>query len=104
MNHIRFIRLKNFPDRLQADTVLMRSPPWRQPSIQGRARHSNGKRPQRHLTNFSDRPTNSPLRRPLDSALAAALAAMDEPAAMDRPPIMEGLLQRIEHEARMCCP
>src|SRR4030081_1926799 len=45
----------------------MRSPPWRQPSIQGRARHSNGKRPQRHLTNFSDRPT-SPLRRPLDSA------------------------------------
>ena len=45
--------------------------PWRQPSIQGRARHSNGRRPQRHLTNFSDRPT-SPLRRPLDSALAAA--------------------------------
>src|SRR3977135_1588264 len=45
----------------------MRSPPWRQPSIQGRARHSNGKRPQRHLTNFSDRPTSS-LRRPLDSA------------------------------------
>ena len=40
--------------------------------IQGRARHSNGKRPQRHLTNFSDRPT-SPLRRPLDSALAAAV-------------------------------
>src|SRR3977135_1357359 len=52
----------------------MRSPPWRQPSIQGRARHSNGKRPQRHLTNFSDRPT-SPLRRPLDSALATSNAA-----------------------------
>src|SRR6267142_1447865 len=49
----------------------MRSPPWRQPSIQGRARHSNGRRPQRHLTNFSDRPT-SPLRRPLDSAQYAA--------------------------------
>src|SRR6195256_486685 len=45
----------------------MRSPPWQQPSIQGRARHSNGRRPQRHLTNFSDRPT-SLLRRPLDSA------------------------------------
>ena len=45
----------------------MRSPPWRRPSIQGRARHSNGKRPQRHLTNFSDLPTSS-LRRPLDSA------------------------------------
>jgi hypothetical protein len=27
---------------------------------------------------------------------------MYEPAAMDGPPIMEGLLQRIEHEARMC--
>src|SRR3954469_21102754 len=36
--------------------------------------------------------------------LAAAVAVMYEPAAMDRPPIMEGLLQRIEHEARMCCP
>jgi hypothetical protein len=29
---------------------------------------------------------------------------MYEPAAMGGPPIMEGLLQRIEHEARMCCP
>jgi hypothetical protein len=29
---------------------------------------------------------------------------MYEPAAMDGPPIMEGLLQRIEHEARMCSP
>src|SRR3954468_4288396 len=83
MNHIRFIRLKNFPDRLQADTVLMRSPPWRQPSIQGRARHSNGKRPQRHLTNFYDRPT-SPLRRPLDSAEhAKALLATPAPSVTD---------------------
>jgi hypothetical protein len=29
---------------------------------------------------------------------------MYEPAAMGGPPIMEGLLQRIEHEARMCSP
>ena len=36
--------------------------------------------------------------------LAAAVAVMYEPAAMGGPPIMEGLLQRIEHEARMCCP
>ena len=32
------------------------------------------------------------LRRPLGSALAAAVAVMYEPAAMDGPPIMEGLL------------
>src|SRR5258708_26262946 len=36
--------------------------------------------------------------------LAASVAVMCEPAAMGGPPIMEGLLQRIEHEARMCCP
>ena len=46
----------------------MRSPPLRSPSTRGRARHSNGERRQRHLTNFYDRPTNSPLRRPLESA------------------------------------
>src|SRR3954465_9257660 len=46
----------------------MRSTPLRPPSTHGRARHSNGERPQRHLTNFYDRPTNSPLRRPLESA------------------------------------
>ena len=31
--------------------------------------------------------------------LAAAIAVMDQAAAMDGPPVMEGLLQRIEHEA-----
>src|SRR4249919_837209 len=46
----------------------MRSPPLRSPSTHGHARHSNGERRQRHLTNFYDRPTNSPLRRPLESA------------------------------------
>src|SRR3982074_1460626 len=61
--------------QISADTVLMRSPPRRQPSIQGRARHSNGKRPQRHLTNFSDRPT-SPLRRPLDSAKQTSICVV----------------------------
>jgi hypothetical protein len=39
------------------------------------------------------------LRRPVESALAAPVAAVHEPAAMDRPSIMQGLLQRIEHEA-----
>src|SRR3954453_4820545 len=41
------------------------------------------------------------LRRPFESALAAPVAVVHEPATMDRPPIMQGLLQRIEHEARM---
>src|SRR5215217_5384041 len=46
----------------------MNSPQWPPPSIRDRARCSSGERPQRHLTNFFDRPTNSPLRRPLESA------------------------------------
>src|SRR5215210_6778584 len=46
----------------------MNSPQWPPPSIQDRARRSNGERQQRHLTNFFDRPTNRPLRRPLESA------------------------------------
>jgi hypothetical protein len=29
---------------------------------------------------------------------------VDQPAAMNGPPIMEGLLQCVEHEARMRCP
>ena len=39
------------------------------------------------------------LRRPLESAFAASVAMMHEPAAMDRPPIVQCLFQRIEHEA-----
>ena len=36
--------------------------------------------------------------------LAAAVAVMHEPAAMDGPPVMQRLLQRIEHEAGMRRP
>ena len=60
------------------------------------------KTPAEALDELLDRPT-SPLRRPLDFALAAAIAAVHEPAALNGPPIMESLLQCIEHEARMCC-
>jgi hypothetical protein len=35
--------------------------------------------------------------------LAAVVAVVHEPAAMNGSPIMESLLQCIEHEARMCC-
>ena len=41
------------------------------------------------------------LRRPFESALAAPVAVVHESAAMDRPSIMQCLLQRIEHEARV---
>ncbi len=44
------------------------------------------------------------LRRPLESALAAPVAMVHEPTAMDGPPVMEGLLERVEHEAGMSCP
>src|SRR3954463_10870740 len=80
----------------------MRLQPLRQCSTPGRARHSNGGRRQRPLTNFYDQPTNTLLRRPLESALAATIAAVHEPAAMEGAPIMEGLLECIEHEARVC--
>jgi hypothetical protein len=35
--------------------------------------------------------------------LAAPVAVVHEAAAIDRPPLMQRLLQRIEHEARMRC-
>src|SRR4051794_20422811 len=46
----------------------MRLQPLRQRSTPGRARHWNGERRQRPLTNFYDQPTNTLLRRPLESA------------------------------------
>ena len=36
--------------------------------------------------------------------LAASVAVVHEPAAMDGPSFMEGLLQSIEHEARVRRP
>ena len=38
------------------------------------------------------------LRRPLESALHTAIAVVDEAAAPNRPSLMQGLLQRVEHE------
>jgi len=37
----------------------------------------------------------------IEDVLAASVAVMHEPAAMRRLPVMEGLLERIEYEARM---
>src|SRR5437016_5137029 len=46
----------------------MRSWPWRSPSTRGPGRPSTGERPLRRLTSCYDRPTNSPLRRPVECA------------------------------------
>jgi hypothetical protein len=40
----------------------------------------------------------------IETYWAAAVAVVDEPAAMDGSPIMESLLQRIEHKTRVCGP
>jgi hypothetical protein len=41
------------------------------------------------------------LRRPVEPKLHAAIGVVDEAAATDRFSIMECLLQRVEHEARV---
>jgi hypothetical protein len=41
------------------------------------------------------------LRRPVESALAAAIGVVDEATATRRPPRMECLLQRIQDKAGM---
>jgi len=42
------------------------------------------------------------LRQPLESALAASITMMNKPSAMQRPPVMQSLLESIEHETGMC--
>jgi hypothetical protein len=44
-------------------------------------------------------PTKTVLRRPLESALHTAIAVVDEAAAADGPALVQGLLQRVQHEA-----
>src|SRR5216684_6049631 len=75
--------------------------PWHLRSTPGLARRLLGERPQRRLTSSFYQPTQNVLRRPLESTLAASVAVMHEPAAMEGPPVMQSLLQRIEHEARV---
>ena len=50
------------------------------------------------MTGFSYQPTKIVLRRPLKSALGAAIAMMNEAAAAGRPSVMERLLQGVENE------
>ena len=44
------------------------------------------------------------LRRPLESALGAAIAMMDEAAAAGRPSVMKRLFEGVEDKVRMRCP
>src|ERR1035437_8055169 len=57
------------------------------------------------ITNAADRRLDACFRQALGildrDVLAAPVAMMHEPAAMRRAPVMKGLLERIEHEARM---
>jgi hypothetical protein len=44
------------------------------------------------------------LRQPLEAALHAPVAVVNKPAALDRPPLVQGLLKRVEHEAGVSRP
>jgi hypothetical protein len=47
------------------------------------------------LTGFSYQPTKIVLRRPLESALGAAIAVMNEAGAAGRPSVMERLFKGV---------
>src|SRR4051812_32368222 len=76
----------------------MLSRPWPRRLTPDRARPWFGEPPPRCLTSCYDR-LRQTLRRPLESALHTAIAVMDEAAAPDRPARVQGLLQRVQHEA-----
>ena len=72
------------------------------PAAGGRPEQNNGIRPDRSERRFRVFIATSSvkvLRRPLESALTASVTVMHEPAAMEGPPVMQSLLQRVEHEA-----
>ena len=72
------------------------------PATGGRPGDGNGARPDRSDRRFRmliATSNSGVLRRPFESALAAPVAMVHEAAAMDRPSIMQCLLQRVEHEA-----
>jgi hypothetical protein len=56
-------------------------------STRGPERRLIGRHPQRRLTGFSYQPTKIVLRRPLESAWAASIAVVHEPASMHGPPV-----------------
>src|SRR3954471_6217193 len=90
------------PNAIAAQNLLSSS----RPATAGRPGEGNGalpERSERRRFNLVIVTPHEALRQLLESALAAAVAVVHEPAAMNGSPIMESLLQCIEHEARMCC-
>ena len=72
------------------------------PATEGRPGDRNGVRParsERRLWIFIPTPFSRVLRPPLEFALHAAIAVMDEPAARHGPAVMKRLLQGVENEA-----
>ena len=82
-----------------ARTARMTSRPWLRRSTQGRARRSAGERQPKLLMRCCDQ-RRQVLRRPLESALDAAIAMVDQAAALDGTAIVQRLLQRVQHEGR----
>src|SRR3954451_21355419 len=88
------------PNAIAAQNLLSSS----RPATGGRPGEGNGALPERserrrfHLVIVTP---HEALRRPLESTLAAPVAVVDKTGAMHRPPLMEGLLQGIQHETGM---
>src|SRR4051794_32270272 len=76
----------------------MLSRPWPRRLTPDRARPWSGEPPPRCLTSCYNR-LRQALRRPLESALPAAITVVDEAAAADGPARVQGLLQRVQHKA-----
>src|SRR6476619_2231285 len=84
------------PDAIAAQNILSSL----RPTTGGRPGEGNGALPERsdrrfHLVIVAP---HEALRRPLESTLATPVAVVDETGAMQRPPLMNGLLQGIQHE------
>lgn len=62
---------------------------------------SDGEPQRRHWTQCSRTPKLPTFRRPIETALAAAVAVVNEPHALSRAAIMHRLFQGIEDEASM---
>src|SRR3954452_15088324 len=91
------------PNAIAAQNLLSSS----RPATGGRPGEGNGalpERSERRRFNLVIVTPHEALRRPLESALADPVAVMDEAGAMHRLPLMEGLLQGIQHEAGMRGP
>src|SRR5271168_1357722 len=86
---------------ISASTVPTRLQPWPPPSTRGPERRLIGRHPQRRLTGFSYQPTKIVLRRPLESALGAAVAMVDEATAVGWPSGVERLFQSVQDKLGM---